>query len=104
MSGLPADRNAPFAAWTPELIDQACAEHDARAAELNLARQDAYAEGRKDEAEARAADCAAEKLIDAWVMAKGKPVPWATAVEIISIVQKLSEAERARLLTLWEDE
>lgn len=62
-----------------------------------------YAEGRKDEAEEHSADCAAGKLIDEWAAAKGKPVPWATAVEIICIVQKLSEAERARLLALWDE-
>lgn len=50
MSGLPADRNAPFAGWTPELME-ACAEYDARSAELNAERQAAYAEGRKDERE-----------------------------------------------------
>lgn len=52
MSSLPSDRNAPFAAWTPELMDQACAEYDARSAEINQYRQEAYAEGRKDEREA----------------------------------------------------
>lgn len=51
MSGLPSDRNAPFAGWTPELIDQACAEYESRSHELNAERQAAYAEGRKDERE-----------------------------------------------------
>jgi hypothetical protein len=38
MSGLPSDRNAPFAGWTPDLIDQACAEYEARSAEVNQQR------------------------------------------------------------------
>lgn len=49
MSGLPTDRSAPFSGWTPELIDQACAEYDARAVEIDQYRQEAYGEGRKDQ-------------------------------------------------------
>lgn len=61
----------------------------------------AYAEGRKDEAE-ESREAMASKLIDAWVAAHNKPIPWAKAVEIVVIVQKLPEEERQRLLSLDE--
>jgi hypothetical protein len=51
MSRPPLDRVSPFGGWTPELIDLACTEYEDRARELEQARQEAYAEGRKDEAE-----------------------------------------------------
>lgn len=57
----------------------------------------AYAEGRKDEADENGV---ASRLIDAWVTAHGKPVPWEKAVEIVAIANKLPEAERIRLLAL----
>jgi hypothetical protein len=65
---------------------------------LNDVQTDAYAEGRKDEAEEHDVG----RLIDAWVAAHGKPMPWAKAVEIVVIAKKLPDAERARLLTLGE--
>lgn len=64
--------------------------------EVETAQTEAYAEGRKDEAE----DHAASRLIDAWVASHGAPIPWEKAVEIMAIVSKLPEAERARLLAL----
>lgn len=65
----------------------------------DAALTEAYAEGRKDEADENGA---ASKLIDAWVAAHGKPVPWAAAVEIVAIVNKLPPEERERLLALAE--
>jgi hypothetical protein len=59
----------------------------------------AYAEGRKDEADENGA---ASRMIDAWAAAHLKPVPWAKAVEIVAIINKLPEAERTRLLALAE--
>lgn len=38
--------------WTPELIDAACADYEARQYEVDCMRLEAYAEGRKDEREA----------------------------------------------------
>jgi hypothetical protein len=61
-------------------------------------QHEAYADGRNDEAEEQTATA----LIDAWVQTHGKPIPWGTAVEIISIVNKLPDAERVRLLALGE--
>jgi hypothetical protein len=51
MSGLPADRNAPFAGWTPELIEASSASYQAEQEALDRIRHEAYAEGRKDERE-----------------------------------------------------
>lgn len=45
------DEHAPFAGWTPELIEASCAQYDAEQAELMQHMNYAYAEGRKDEAE-----------------------------------------------------
>jgi len=60
---------------------------------------EAYAEGRKDEAE-ESREALANKLIDTWVVSQGKPIPWAKAVEIVAIVTKLPMEERQRLLSL----
>lgn len=65
---------------------------------LDGLQHEAYADGRKDEAD----EGAASRLIDAWVATHGTPVPWEKAVEILSIVNKLPEAERARLFALGE--
>lgn len=67
---------------------------------LGDVQTEAYAEGRKDEADENGA---ASRLIDAWAAAHGKPVPWEKAVEIVAIANKLPDAERARLLALAED-
>lgn len=64
---------------------------------IDKAQTEAYAEGRKDEADENGA---ASRLIDAWAASHGKPVPWDKAVEIVAIVNKLPEEERARLLAL----
>lgn len=45
-----AGRNAPFAGWTPELIEQASASYAAEQEAMDRIRHEAYAEGRKDEA------------------------------------------------------
>ena len=66
---------------------------------IEKVQQDCYAEGRKDEAEANEG---VNRLIDAWAAEHGKPVPWAKAVEIVAIVAKLTDTERARLLALGE--
>lgn len=63
---------------------------------LEAALNHAYAEGRNDET--------FDRLSDAWVAAHGKPIPWEKAVEILAIVKKLPEDERARLLALAEAE
>lgn len=80
------------------LVDEAAFKRQEIKAALNAALIEAYAEGRKDEAEENEAG----RLIDAWAAAHGKPVPWAKAVEIVAIVKKLPDAERSRLLALGE--
>lgn len=60
--------------------------------------ENAYAEGRNDEAEEQTAIA----LIGAWVQTHGKPIPWESAVEITAVVNKLTDSERARLLALGE--
>jgi hypothetical protein len=83
------------------LVDEAKFKRDEFEKALNSLLVLAYADGRKDEAEESGV---ASKLIDAWVTTHGKPVPWEKAVEIMAIVQKLPESERARLLSLAEEE
>ena len=63
----------------------------------NALQTAAYAEGRSDEA---MENNIAGSLIDAWVAAHGRPIPWAKAVEITAIVNKLPDEERVRLLSL----
>lgn len=46
----------------------------------------------------------ASKLIDAWVVDKGKKIPWAKAVQIVAIVTKQSDAERDRLLRMGDED
>lgn len=60
----------------------------------------AYAEGRADERTDLEPKLAAGQLIDSWVVAHCKPIPWAKAVEIVAVVNKLSTEERDRLLAL----
>lgn len=67
--------------------------------EVEAATTEAYAEGRKDEADENGA---AVRLIDAWVYEHGKQIPWAKAVQIVAIVNKLPDTELARLLALAE--
>ena len=67
--------------------------------EIDAIQQAAYAEGRKDEAET-SREAMANKLIDTWVAVHNKPIPWAKAVEIVVVVNKLPEEERQRLLSL----
>lgn len=62
---------------------------------------EAYADGRKDEADANGA---ASRLIDAWVYEHGKQIPWEKAVQIVAIVNKMPDDELARLLALAEAE
>lgn len=69
-------------------------------AEVERAETEAYAEGRADEANENGA---ASRLIDAWVYEHGKQIPWAKAVQIVAIVNKMPEAELARLLALGDD-
>ena len=45
----------------------------------------------------------ASRLIDAWVADKGK-IPWAKAVQIVTIVTKQPDAERDRLLKMGDDD
>lgn len=47
-----------------------------------------------------ARDGMASKLIDQWATINNKPVPWRIAVEIVSVIGKLPEAETQRLLNL----
>ena len=49
-------------------------------------------------------DVLAGRLIDTWCEENKKPIPWQKAVEIISIVKKLGDAERLRLLGLDDDD
>lgn len=46
---------------------------------------------------------ASEALISAWADAHKRPCPWKTAVEISSIVTKMSAEEKAALLALDDD-
>lgn len=45
----------------------------------------------------------ASHLIDAWVAAHGKQIPWKKAIEISAIVTKMTDEERDRLLTLGDE-
>lgn len=47
-----------------------------------------------------ARDEATTLLVDAWIAERGEPIPWAKAVEIVAIVDKLPPEERQRLLDL----
>lgn len=42
----------------------------------------------------------ASRLIDAWVAQHARPIPWATAVQIVSIVDQLAPDDTARLLAM----
>jgi hypothetical protein len=43
-----------------------------------------------------------QTLIDAWIAENGGQISWGKAVQIISIITKMDENERSRLLTLDE--
>lgn len=62
------------------------------------------ADERRAELEALKEDLAnhdsATKLINAWVDANGKQIPWNKAIDIIAIVTKMPEVERRRLLDM----
>jgi hypothetical protein len=49
-------------------------------------------------------DALASRLIDAWVVDKGRKIPWAKAVQIVAIVTKQSDAERDRLLRMGDED
>jgi len=44
----------------------------------------------------------ASRLIDAWVTAHDKQIPWAKAVQITAIITKMDAAECARLIALGD--
>ena len=61
----------------------------------------AYAEGRADQKqEDEHAFGPASRLIDAWIAIHNRPIPWAKAVEIVAVLNKMPDEERRRLLSL----
>lgn len=48
-----------------------------------------------------ARDATATRMIDVWIAAHaGRPAPWDVAVEIVCVISRLPDAEKARLLAL----
>lgn len=70
-----------------------------------LSREDLYeAADELDRLTARVAELEAEHkvngLIRAWCDLHNRPIPWAKAVEIVAVIHKMPDAEKARLLSL----
>lgn len=56
------------------------------------------------EPQKEAREALASRLIEAWVADKRKQIPWAKAIEIVSVVTKQTDAERDRLLHLGDED
>jgi len=85
-----SDMREQLAACKKALLQEET-EHNDTSARLAAAEKDAL-------------DSIAGRLIDAWCAAYGRHIPWAKAVELISIVTKQPDAERDKLLRMGDED